>query len=113
MPKRKVDLDQYYTSHEVAGECVDLFTSYYGFEEFDEIIEPSAGSGRFLDFLPSPKTVGLDIRPGDPRVHKQNFLTWTPQDSTKKFLLLATHLSDNVRLWQLSSWNILLCLPIR
>ena len=45
---QKNQFDKFYTKPSIIGECIKLLN----FDEFDCIIEPSAGSGNFLQFLP-------------------------------------------------------------
>jgi hypothetical protein len=42
-------LDQFYTKPEIARECCSLVD----LDKYGSILEPSAGQGVFLDFLPS------------------------------------------------------------
>lgn len=88
MPKRTVDLDQYFTSPDLVKECMDVLASKISLDDFDLIIEPSAGSGRFLDHLPSKTLIALDIAPQDPRVSQADFLTFEPKNS-KKILVIG------------------------
>jgi len=81
MSKRKVHLDQYFTSQALVERCVREFEKSFSFGEFDLVIEPSAGSGRFLRALPPAKTVAMDISPKDPNVKFGDFLLyWPPED---------------------------------
>ena len=73
------DLDQFYTRPDVAARLVA--------ELVHEVpapalwLEPSAGSGAFLNVLPEPR-LGLDIDPAGPGIVQADFLTWTPPDGT-------------------------------
>lgn len=61
--------DQFYTSKETATECIQYLSSY----DFKGVwIEPSAGTGVFLDLVPD--AIGYDIDPKDERIIKQDFL---------------------------------------
>lgn len=61
--------DQFYTSPNVARDCVDKLKAIVS----DGVwIEPSAGEGVFLDLVPS--AIGYDIYPKDPRIREANFL---------------------------------------
>ena len=48
--KRKTS-DAFYTKPEVAKKCVEELSNIIKFEEYDTIIEPSAGSGVFSDIF--------------------------------------------------------------
>ena len=59
-------LDQYYATRELAKECCDLLD----FTKYSTILEPSAGTGVFLEFLPREKTQAIDIDPKHPDIIK-------------------------------------------
>ena len=83
--------DQFFTDKQTAKTCVE--TLYNVLEESGidvsnyTFIEPSAGDGSFLDFLPTP-FVALDIEPFDTRIQVQDFFTWVP-DSGKKYIVIG------------------------
>ena len=62
MSKREVDLEQYFTTPEIALSCVELVKKHYDLTKFDNIIEPSVGAGAFLEHLPI-RTIAIDIDP--------------------------------------------------
>ena len=70
----KILNDKYYTSPELAEYCVKKTKEIIGEENITEYIEPSAGSGVFLDYLDKPY-FAYDIEPEDDRVVKQDYLT--------------------------------------
>ena len=80
--KREVVLDQFFTPPELVSKCVQELEQLVDLNSFDQILEPSAGSGRFLDCLPL-HTVGIDIEPQDSRVSRQDFFNWSCPLSTK------------------------------
>ena len=59
MPKRKVLLDQFFTSSVLALKCIQELEQVVDLDDYEQILEPSAGSGRFLDHLPSSKLLFL------------------------------------------------------
>lgn len=70
--------DQFYTNSDVAKICLESLKDTIGdLDAYENIIEPSAGSGVFLDLLP-PHTLGIDIDPKDPRIVQGDFLKWSP-----------------------------------
>ena len=75
-PCRARTLDQFYTRPQVAARCVALAQAAIG-SDVALWLEPSAGSGAFLNLLPTPR-IGLDIEPADPEVLRQDFFTWSP-----------------------------------
>lgn len=83
--KTKASQNQWFTKSEVAKKLIETtrnkmrvvgknWGDYY-------IVEPSAGDGRFLDFLQSEKRIGIDLYPQRKDIVKSDFLTWQP---TKK-----------------------------
>ena len=83
----KQTLDQYYTISADAKRCTELVQSMYDFSTFDIILEPSAGSGAFIAFLPKDKLVALDIDPKHELVQEQDFLTYTPPKGSKVLVI--------------------------
>jgi hypothetical protein len=56
-----MNLDKFYTKIDVVKKCILEIED--DFENFDIILEPSAGCGNFLNFLPLKKRLGIDIDP--------------------------------------------------
>ena len=76
--KKKVsskNLDKFYTHPDIAKMFVDIINKLTPLEKFDMIIEPSAGSGNILKFLPN-KTLGL--------CRKSTIWFWLYESSSKK-----------------------------
>lgn len=75
--------DQFYTVDETAEQCINVMRSFFsknGIEMSDyTFIEPSAGAGAFLPYLPDD-TIALDIEPNNDRIQKEDFLLWTPPE---------------------------------
>ena len=72
------DLDQFYTNDLIARECILALEKEAGpLSTWDTIIEPSAGSGKFLKLLPS-HAIGLDLDPRDESISKADYLLWEP-----------------------------------
>ena len=57
----KIDKDKYYTEESLAQYCVEKTFEILG-NEWERIIEPSAGAGSYLKFLPE-NTIAYDIAP--------------------------------------------------
>jgi hypothetical protein len=51
------------------------------------VLEPSAGSGSFLDLLPKQKRIGLDLEPAHPEVTKQDFFDFKPEGNKKYYVV--------------------------
>ena len=69
----KIENDKYYTSPEIAKYCIEKTKEIIGSENITEYIEPSAGSGVFLNYLDKPY-LAYDIEPEDDRIIKQDWL---------------------------------------
>ena len=65
----KPRLDQFYTNDDVVQQCLELVA----LEEYDVIVEPSAGSGAFYMHLPIDKRVGVDLDPAYDGVIEQDY----------------------------------------
>lgn len=78
--KRKVNLEQFFTTVENAKFCL----SYLDLLNYDIIIEPSAGNGSFSN------CIAYDIDPKDSKIIKQDFLKLnTEQFNNKKILTVG------------------------
>lgn len=77
MSKKSKELDKFYTNPEIAKEMVEIINTYFPLNNFDLIVEPSAGNGSFLKHLPE-NTIGLDIEPEEKNIIKQDFFTYQP-----------------------------------
>lgn len=69
----KIENDKYYTSKDLAKYCVEKTKEIIGQDNITEWLEPSAGSGSFLDYL-DDNYLAYDILPEDNRIIKQNYL---------------------------------------
>lgn len=72
MTKKSTLLDQYYTSPNLAKYFLTKVKELLPYDEYDTVLEPSAGTGSFYTLLDS-RRVGLDLDPKCPGVVKQNF----------------------------------------
>ena len=67
----KIENDKYFTPPELAKELVELTWNTIG-TDWDRIIEPSAGTGNFLQFLPK-YTLAYDIEPMAPNIIQADY----------------------------------------
>lgn len=74
--KQKNKLDQFYTNNTVAKLCFDKIIQTYQ-DSFDLYLEPSAGTGAFLDLFPKNRRLGCDLEPKHPEVIKEDFFKFT------------------------------------
>jgi hypothetical protein len=111
--KRIVGDETFFTHLEYAQKCVDLLALHFDLAEFDNIIEPSAGTGVFVELLKNFRLEAIDIRPRHESVAKADFFLWSPSGRGRtlvignppfgqraslavKFLERAMHFSDVV-----------------
>lgn len=68
-------LDKFYTKPEIAQQCVAFLREKLPLSEREQYLEPSAGAGVFLPYLPN-NTIALDIKPEGPRIQQQDFFSY-------------------------------------
>lgn len=73
-------IDQFYTKPEIAKQCVELFKKYYSLNDFDYILEPSAGEGSFYVLFPKETRIGIDLDPKYEGIILQDFYKYNPQE---------------------------------
>lgn len=69
----KLELDKYYTDDNLAQYCVEKTFEVLG-NQWERIIEPSAGDGSFLKYLPET-TLAYDIAPEHPSIIEHDYRT--------------------------------------
>lgn len=75
MKKTSKELDKFYTHPDVAKKFVDVINKLVPLDNFDMVIEPSAGSGNILSHLPV-NTIGLDLHPESDNIIQQDFFEY-------------------------------------
>jgi hypothetical protein len=71
--------DKFYTNPEIALQCIRQVLSYCPHIMNWIWVEPSAGNGSFLRYIPETVTrIAMDIEPEEKTIHKQDYLTWIP-----------------------------------
>lgn len=86
-----MSLDQFYTNDDVALQCFNIVKSFVDLNDYDIILEPSAGKGSFFKLFPQDKRVGIDIDPKyeeDGSIIKQDFLQYCAE-SNKKYIVIG------------------------
>ena len=71
-------LDKFYTNPNIVDICINDISKIYKWENFDSVIEPSAGNGNFFFKIPHKNKYGMDIDPDNDEIIKQDFFTYTP-----------------------------------
>lgn len=81
-------LDQFYTNSHVAERLYKKTQDLINTNNYDIIIEPSAGTGSFYQLFPHDKRLGLDLEPKYEGIVKQDFLTFEP-DLSKSYVSIG------------------------
>ena len=76
MNQKAKDLDKFYTHPDIAKKFVDAVNQYFPLSNYELVVEPSAGNGNILQYLPSG-SIGLDIQPEGNNIIKQDFFEYT------------------------------------
>lgn len=84
---RKQKLDKFYTKEDYSKKCIDSVLKVYKNKSWNLVIEPSAGNGSFLLNLPFDKKIGIDILPEHKSIIQQDFLKYTPNESTNILII--------------------------
>lgn len=78
-------LDKYYTRKHIVKKCmVHIDTN-----EYDCIVEPSAGAGAFLDHIHHGNTIAMDICPENNRVITQDWLKYNISEEYRRVLVIG------------------------
>jgi hypothetical protein len=81
--------DQFFTPKHIAENCWASFKKEVAINIDDyTFIEPSAGDGSFIRVLPHD-SIGLDIEPRSKGIIKQDYLSWNPVDTSKKYIVFG------------------------
>jgi hypothetical protein len=80
--------DCFYTKPEISKKLVEELKKVIKFSNFDLIVEPSAGSGSFIDAL-GCKVTGYDIEPKRSDIIKQDFLELDTSTFVGKVLVVG------------------------
>lgn len=89
MSKKTDNLDKFYTQPSIARRFVDVVNSITSLSSYDLIIEPSAGSGNILQYLPAEYSIGLDIAPEGPNIRPCDFFTYSPPQTAQSILCIG------------------------
>jgi len=83
-----MNLDQFYTNDDIALSCYKKLKEFVNFDNFDFILEPSAGKGSFYKLLDKKKRIGIDLEPKYEGIQKMNFFDFN-NESNKKYIVLG------------------------
>lgn len=85
---RNEGLDKFYTIPSYSKKCIDKVYEIYE-NNWDLIIEPSAGNGSFLLQIPSDKKIGIDICPEHDDIIEKDFFDYIPPHENKNILVIG------------------------
>ena len=86
---REAGFDKFYTNPEIVWRCLNSIEKRYKWNEWDLVVEPSAGNGSFLLKIPTPNKIGIDILPEHKDIISQDFFTYTPPSNVKKIIVIG------------------------
>lgn len=84
--KNKV-FDQFYTKRDVAQTCVNALEKIVKLDDAI-VIEPSAGNGAFLEYLPG-HTIAMDLDPKKAEIKQQDFFEYSREPSDKPVVVVG------------------------
>lgn len=82
---KKQKLDKFYTKPSVAEECLSLLD----LDEYDLVVEPSAGDGSFSDKIKHKNLVAIDLEPENSHVKKVDWFSYSIDDSYESVLVVG------------------------
>lgn len=85
--QKEINLDKFYTIPSCAKKCIDIVFKIYNINNFDLIVEPSAGNGSFLN--QNENKIGIDILPENKNIIKMNFFDYKPDRYKKNILVIG------------------------
>lgn len=85
--------NEFFTKKKIAKHCFDKFILFLKNHRInvDEyvFIEPSCGDLSFYNLMPEHNRIGIDLAYKNDSILCQNFLSFKPEDSNKKYLILG------------------------
>ena len=81
-------LDQFYTNDDISKNCFNILSNTVDINNFDHILEPSAGKGSFFKHLPEDKRIGLDVDPKFEGIEKKDYFDFIPNNE-KTYLVIG------------------------
>jgi hypothetical protein len=75
---RNEGMDKFYTIPTISLNCIKTIGSKYNWDNWDLVVEPSAGNGSFLLQIPTDKKIGIDILPEHPDIIEMDFFDYRP-----------------------------------
>lgn len=76
-------LDQFYTDPQYAQRFMTVIQNTVDMDQFDCVLEPSAGTGSFYNLMDPARRIGLDLDPRTSGVICTDFFDWIPPAGKK------------------------------
>ncbi len=86
---REQGLDKFYTNVNIAEKCLNILETYYTWEKWDLVVEPSAGNGSFFTRIKSKNKIGIDIEPEHSDIIKKDFFDYHPPQNKGEILVVG------------------------
>ena len=86
---RDEGLDKFYTIPSIVDKCINKISEVYGWNNWELVVEPSAGNGSFLLKIPSSNKIGLDISPEHNDIIKKDFFEYSPDKNKNNILVIG------------------------
>lgn len=86
---RKEGMDKFYTIPSISLKCINIISSKYNWNNWDLVVEPSAGNGSFLMQIPTEKKIGIDIYPEHSDITEMDFFNYNPPDGLSNILVIG------------------------
>ena len=83
VPDNSRKLDQFYTDPVYAEQFLIKIGQTVDLDQYDHLLEPSAGTGSFYNLLDTNKRIGLDLDPKAVGVIQTDFFDWIPPADKK------------------------------
>lgn len=85
MYSKKQELDKFYTKENIVKICLENIN----FNEYDFVIEPSAGNGKFYHNIDHSNKLGIDIEPDHNDIYPHDWLTYEIPSKYKNVLIIG------------------------
>ena len=79
------NLDKYYTIDSTVERCLSILS----INDYDAVIEPSAGNGAFYHAINHQNKIGIDIEPEHKNIMKQDWFSYEINNSYQKVLVVG------------------------
>ena len=86
-----MEKDQFYTKPKVAADCFNVVQDILKELNIKNpfYVEPSAGTGSFLELMPKERRLGFDIEPKHPEIIQQDFLAFNVNKAPENAVVIG------------------------